>query len=509
MLASLPASAAAAAYSVIAIMEANKPNVGSGTAAPRVVVRRAALISTLAVLSLPVALWAHAHLRRSEPAANERLASSPSAIRLWFTERPELAFTRVRLRGADSSEIALGAVARMTDEPMGVIASIATPLRAGRYTVLWRTAAADGHASSGRFGFELTAAAPAVASVDTTRHAPSSNAVVSADSVAAPSATSNVSAATRWVEFMALLAVVGAVVFQLGVLPRVARAMAGALPDETRVEIADTARRLAQAALILLLIMTVSRLYGETRSILGPDRPIDRAAVGAILGTRWGIGWQVGAYGLVVAAIGFLLVRRRRGDAGWVVAAIGAAAAACSPALTGHASTTPPVGIAIVTDVAHVVAACAWLGTLLTLLFTALPLVRGTRSMAGIGSGALVASLVRAFHPIALGCAAVVVASGLLATWLRLPTVASLWESDYGRVLLLKLAFVAVVVILGGINWRRLLPMLGDDGAARRITRTASAELTIAALVLAVTAVLVSTSPPEPARHAVTASVGR
>src|SRR3954468_3212677 len=445
-------------------MVANKPNGGNGIAARRVL-RRAGLVATLAVLCLPLALWAHAHLRRSEPAANARLSSPPSAIRLWFTERPELAFTRVRLRTADSTEIALGTAARMTDDPMGVTVSIAPSLPPGKYTVLWRTAAADGHASSGSFGFELTGTAPVVAAVDTTRHTARSNAVVSADGVA-PSTSLNASAATRWLEFMALLAVVGAVVFRLGVLPRAARAMAGTLPNETRLEIADTARRLAQSALVLLLIMTVSRLYSETRTIVGADRPIDRAALAATLGTRWGIGWSIGAAGIVIAAIGFALVRRRRSGAGWVVAAIGAAAAACSPALTGHASTTTPVGAAIVTDVAHVLAACAWLGTLLTLLFAALPLVRGARSMAGLGSGALVASLVRAFHPIALGCASVVVASGLVAAWLRLPTVASLWESSYGRVLLLKLAFVALVVVLGALNWRRLLPTLGDDRAA-------------------------------------------
>jgi copper transport protein len=489
-------------------MVANIANAGNGIGTGRIV-RRAAMLAALAVLSVPIALWAHAHLRRSEPAANARLASSPSAIRLWFTERPELAFTRVRLRAPDSTEITLGTAARMTDDAMGVTVPIASSLAPGKYTVLWRTAAADGHASSGSFGFELAGAAPVVAAVDTARHTARSNAVVSADSVAAPSASLNASAATRWVEFMALLAVVGAVVFRLAVLPRAARAMAGTLPEETRLEIADTARRLAQSALVLLLIMTVSRLYSETRTIIGADRPVDRAALAATLGTRWGIGWSIGAAGIVIAAIGFALVRRRRSGAGWVVAAIGAAAAACSPALTGHASTTTPVGAAIVTDVAHVLAACAWLGTLLTLLFAALPLVRGARSMAGLGSGALVASLVRAFHPIALGCASVVVASGLVAAWLRLPTVASLWESSYGRVLLLKLAFVALVVVLGALNWRRLLPTLGDDRAARRITRTASAELTIAALVLAVTAVLVSTSPPESAARAATVSVKR
>jgi len=489
-------------------MEANKANGQGGIATGRLA-RRAGLIAFLAVLSLPLALWAHAHLRRSEPSANARLASSPSAIRLWFTERPELAFTRVQLRAADSSDIALGNAARMTDDAMGVTVPIGAPLTPGKYTVLWRTAAADGHASSGSFHFELAGPAPVVASVDTTSRPGSGHPIVTADSVAAPSASLNVSAATRWLEFMALLAVVGAVVFRLAVLPRAARAMAGALPDETRLEIADTARRLAQSALILLVIMTVSRLYGEARNMLGADHPIDRAALDATLGTRWGIGWSVGAVGIVVAAIGFVLVRRLRMESGWIVAAIGAAAAACAPALTGHARTTPPVGLSVAMDVAHVVAACAWLGTLLTLLFTALPIVRGTRSMTGIGSGALVASLVRAFHPIALTCAAVVVASGFVAAWLRLPTVASLWESSYGRILLVKLAFVALVVVLGALNWRRLLPTLGDDRSARRITRTASAELTIAALVLAVTAVLVSTSPPEPAARAATVSVRR
>ena len=471
--------------------------------------RSAGLIATLAVLSLPVALWAHAHLRRSEPAANERLTSSPPAIRLWYSERPELAFTRVRLRAADSSEITLGAIARMTDDPMGVTVPIARPLAVGKYTVLWRTAAADGHASSGSFGFELGAAAPVIASVDTTRHAAASNALVTRDSGAALSTSPKATAATRWLEFMAMLAVIGAVIFRLVVLPRANREMASVMSIETHNEIADTARRLAQGALVLLILVQLSRFSGEVHALLGADAAINRGVFISMLGTGWGTGWFIGIAGTVVAAVGLLLVRRWRDDVGWTVAAIGALAAGCSPALTGHARTTLPVGLAVVTDVLHVLAACAWLGTLLTLLFVALPLVRGARSMTRVGSGALVASLVRAFHPVALTCAAVVVGSGLVAAWLRLPTVASLWESGYGRLLLLKLAFVAVVVVLGAINWRGLLPTLGDDASARRITRTASAELTIAALVLAVTAVLVSTSPPEPARRATTASISR
>jgi putative copper export protein len=139
---------------------------------------------------------------------------------------------------------------------------------------------------------------------------------------------------------------------------------------------------------------------------------------------------------------------------------------------------------------------CAWLGALLTLLLSEIPFVRGARAHASLGSGQLVAALVRAFHPMALTCAAIVVLTGLAAAWLRLPAFSDLWTSPYGRVLLIKLCLVALVIVMGALNWRRVLPTLGDEAAARRITRTAGTELTLAALVLAVTAVLVSTSPP-------------
>src|SRR5690242_10062755 len=110
-------------------------------------VSRASALAIVAVLALPIAVWAHAHLRRSDPSARARVTTPPTAIRLWFTERPELGFTRVQLRAADTTEIALGAVTRLGDDPMGVAIAIPRALTPGSYTVLWRTAAADGHAT--------------------------------------------------------------------------------------------------------------------------------------------------------------------------------------------------------------------------------------------------------------------------------------------------------------------------------------------------------------------------
>ncbi|HSH46764.1 MAG TPA: CopD family protein, partial [Longimicrobiales bacterium] len=107
-----------------------------------------------------------------------------------------------------------------------------------------------------------------------------------------------------------------------------------------------------------------------------------------------------------------------------------------------------------------------------------------------------VAALVNAFSPIALVFAGLVVLTGALSAWLHLGTPSALWTSGYGRVLLAKLGAVGLVAAAGAYNWRRARPRLGDVPAARRLTRSATLELAIGALVLVITAVLVATPPP-------------
>src|SRR6185437_2438508 len=122
----------------------------------------AMIVSVVAVLALPTLLFAHARLTKSTPSANERVLNSPDAVRLWFSEAPELAFTKTTLLAADSSEIKLGTVQRIPGERLGVSATVGAPLGAGTYTVVWQVAAADGHPSRGHFRFTvLPGAAPA------------------------------------------------------------------------------------------------------------------------------------------------------------------------------------------------------------------------------------------------------------------------------------------------------------------------------------------------------------
>src|SRR5580765_2600583 len=118
-------------------------------------------ILALGLLLIPAVAWAHAHLKRSDPAAGSRINSPPQAIRFWFTERPELSMTFVSMKDGSGKEITLGAPETDRGDPLSISVPVSQALQAGRYTVSWRTAASDGHPSRGSFSFiVLTGIAP-------------------------------------------------------------------------------------------------------------------------------------------------------------------------------------------------------------------------------------------------------------------------------------------------------------------------------------------------------------
>ena len=75
-----------------------------------------------------------------------------------------------------------------------------------------------------------------------------------------------------------------------------------------------------------------------------------------------------------------------------------------------------------------------------------------------------------------------------------------MWKSTYGQTLLLKLALLSMVVFTGAYNWLCVKPTLGTDKSIVRIRRTAGLELTLGAVVIVLTAVLVATPTPTDTR---------
>jgi len=174
--------------------------------------------------------------------------------------------------------------------------------------------------------------------------------------------------------------------------------------------------------------------------------------------------------------------------AGWIVAAVGLVCDALTPLVSGRWSG--------VVNPVHRLAAGLWLGSLFILVTCGLvPLLRNAEL--GDRRRAVAADMVNRFSPMALSMGGVVVTFGVITAWLHLPTLASLWETPYGKTLIIKLLFVATVFGLGAFNWRRQRPTLGRESAAISIRRSATLELSVAGVVLIITSILVSLPSPK------------
>ncbi|HEU4642131.1 MAG TPA: CopD family protein, partial [Gemmatimonadaceae bacterium] len=144
----------------------------------------------------------------------------------------------------------------------------------------------------------------------------------------------------------------------------------------------------------------------------------------------------------------------------------------------------------------HETMAALWIGTLFVVVAAGLPAVL-RRDVPPDRRAPLVAEMVTRFSPLALGAAALLVLTGLTTAWVHLKYLSALWTTPYGVALITKLCVVAIVVALGAWNWRRMTPRLGTEESAHALRRSATSELAVAAVVLVVTAVLVSLPTPK------------
>jgi copper transport protein len=454
----------------------------SSTPMPRPSAPARRLWAALFLLSSPAVVSArpflHTALRRSEPSKEAELATPPTRIALWFTAKPQLPFSRILLIGP-AGAVSLDRL--VADTGNGLYARITSAVGPGRYTVQWQAGSADGHPIRGEFGFVVLAD-------------PSLPATVASDPVAVEppplqSGTLDRSEyrTARWIEFVALLTVLGALGFRHGVLPPLA---ARGVPTA---DAADRARRLGQSALVLYTIAALVRLYTVSRAMNGPASALAPSTLlPLITRSMWGLGWLAGVVGAILLFLGWT-ISRKSVTVGTPLALTGALGMVLSPAMSGHATGSEHFVISVTLDMLHVAAAGVWAGGLLIVLFAGIPAMR---RLTDGNPDAATSALVNSFHPIALFCAPLVVAAGLGTGWLRLGGLDALLGTEYGRILVWKVMLVLVVISLGAYNAMRARRRLGTPAGTRSFRFSAAAEILFAAAVLAVTAALVVTPVP-------------
>ena len=456
---------------------------------------RVVLASCAMLVLSPSALLAHAHLVASSPRVGERLASPPRVIQLMFSEILIAGISRFVLTGP------LGDTIKLTPavpDSMGSHTIAARPqghLTAGVYKVHWVAAGRDGHPMRGTFSFTIAESSPsaplAVNGDSTVSRSPGEPSALIRDSAVTVSPANAVAPGlpmtiARWLGFLALFSVIGAVAFRFAILERIARLFAA---DDPFIHIASVgAATYGLFAAVALIIATVIKLYGE--SLAMRDVPPETI----VFATGWGWAWLAQMLACAVAVVAFAIaVRGAR--TGWLLGALAAIVLVVTPAATGHAIGSDEAVFAVPIDVVHVLAGSTWLGTLAVILIVGIGAAAKTPGTVPLG--ARVAAMIRVFSPMALICGATIVATGVAASLLHLEPLSALWTSWYGKVLIVKLAMVALLFAVGAWNWRRVKPSLGGDEGVKALRFSARVELSVAAAVLMVTAFLVALPLPE------------
>lgn len=444
----------------------------------------AALAAALVALAGPAGASAHAVLLETRPANDAIVDESPTEVVLRFDEPVETALGSIRVFDASGERVDDETISQPRPELVSV--AVGDELERGTYTVTWRVISADSDPISGAFVFHVQEPGEQPAGI------------AAQVLEGTPLLVSIAYTGGRFLDFTLLLFCAGGIAALLYALRTV--------DDRLRRRLLSI---LAGAAAALALVALLGLpLQAAAAGGLSLGEAFRWDAVSSVAETRFGTASLVRAALAATLAVLALALRARTGRGASVLQAVAALLAVgliLTPPASGHASVAGPVAFAA--DVAHVLAAATWTGGL---AFVVLALVFAMEERWPLATRS-----VPRFSTMALVSVAILLVAGSINGWLQLGALRGLWETQYGLLLLAKIALVLPLLALGAFNNRYAVPRLragvATPGERRRFLRAAGAELAIMVAIVGVTAVLVNAPPARteiemhaPTEHAVT-----
>lgn len=220
-------------------------------------------------------------------------------------------------------------------------------------------------------------------------------------------------------------------------------------------------------------------------AVRASGEPFGFALVGqAFYETRVGQTWLV-RLGFALAATVAATWASREGRAGlWWAAVAAGSVVLLTVTQLGHAATEVGV-LPFAADWLHLGAAALWMGGLLGF---PLALIWPVRKLEATLKSELLGRAVRRFSRLATGAVMVLVVTGIYAIWLQVPSADAVFNTPYGRALVMKLGLLVILLPAGLINM--------VDRGKEPFGRMVGVELLLALGIFAATGFLTSLPPP-------------
>ena len=290
----------------------------------------------------------------------------------------------------------------------------------------------------------------------------------------------------RFLHYAAAMALFGVSLFPLYAYT------SGADPQPAR--ISQWYAKFLFAAALATFLSALLWLAFVTANMAGTlNAAIDGEALRSVLiDTAFGKVWtaRLGLSGVLVVLTLLAAARAKGYQAKWLNTFMSAIALALL-AGTGHTMNSQGMAsvVHIASDGAHLLAAGAWLGGLLSLGYV---LINTKVAEAD--------PVLKRFSGMGYVAVAVLVGSGLLNSWFLVGSVSNLLATPYGQLLMLKLCLFAGMLLLAALNRFWLVPALatspsGAEVAMARLGRHVLGEQTLGMLVILAVSVLGTIEP--------------
>ncbi|MDQ1635780.1 MAG: copper transport protein [Frankiaceae bacterium] len=384
---------------------------------------------------------AHASLRSSNPGSGAVLQRSADAVTLQFDEPVTLLPNGVRVLDSSGQRVDRGNAAH-DGSSSHVQIGLRPNLSRGSYLVDWRVTSADSHPIGGGFAFAIGAPGALASSTGGTGGDPTVGLLLGLG---------------RLLTFVGLALLVGGTAFTFLCWP------AGRTHRGMRRVIIGSAATIAAAALAGLVLQGsyatgLSLVDGLDAKLLRTtlDSPYGTAVLLRLALLALGTGWLA-----LLFRAGAGRVSRARRAAGGL---LGLGLLATLP-LGGHANTGSHRALALLADTGHLASMSLWLGGLAVL--SVLILRRNVASD--------LTDVVARFSRVAFCSVLVLVATGVLASLREVGSADALFNTDYGKLLAIKLELVLVILAIASFSrsWvrrvtsaRRASPDVGEQAVA-------------------------------------------
>ena len=420
------------------------------------------LIATVAVavgvvaFAAPGIANAHAILDSSSPSSSQVLSSQPTQITLTFNEEIESKLGNIRLFNADQKEIRIDKTERSAADNRTAFANL-PELKNGVYIVVWRVVSADGHPVNGAFPFEIGTVSSGSAQKLL------SNVL---KGIEANSDLGNPLAFARLLSFLGAIVLIGMVSITWG-------------SSLVRTERAIRVFRYAAIALGVgsLLVLLLQGPYSAGASW---GQIFNLTLLNDVLRTRLGVAALI----RTVIACEWLLITyviTREDTAMWKnIAVFTSFISIATFSVSGHPSAASNALLYIAVDAVHLTAIALWVGGVISLAL-----------LIGVDD---LNDETRRFSRIATYAMPVAVVTGVVQSLHLLPSVTSAADTEYGRLLIAKVVLVAITIVIGAAARKKL-----QAGDATNIKRHVRRESVIVLVVVALTSLMVGTSPTKSA----------